>query len=141
MVTAAGAKSPAQIFALVFGVIYLAVGIVGFAVTGFDEFAGQTFGDKLVIFPVNPLHNIVHLLLGAVWIGASRSHAAAKGVNLILGIVLLLVFILGMAGALKWLAIEGAGSADNYLHLATAALSIYFGTAGAAAGRPAPSPL
>jgi hypothetical protein len=46
-----------------------------------------------------------------------------------------------MAGALKWLAIEGAGSADNYLHLATAALSIYFGTAGAAAGRSAPSSL
>ena len=136
MATATSARSPAQIFALVFGVVYLAFGILGFAVTGFDEFAGQTFGDELVIFPVNPLHNIVHLLLGAVWIGASRSHAAAKGVNLVLGIVLLVVFILGMAGALKWLAIEGAGSADNYLHLASAALSIYFGTAGAAAGRP-----
>lgn len=136
MATAAGSKSPAQIFALAFGIVYLAVGILGFAVTGFDEFAGQTFGDKLILFPVNPLHNIVHILLGAVWIGASRTHVAAKGVNLLLGIVLLLVFILGMVGALKWLAIEGAASADNYLHLATAALSIYFGTAGAAAGRP-----
>jgi hypothetical protein len=136
MATATGAKSPAQVFALVFGVVYLAVGIFGFAVTGFDEFAGQTFDDELLIFAVNPLHNIVHLLLGAVWIAASRTHVAAKGVNLLLGIVLLLVFILGMVGALKWLAIEGAGSADNYLHLATAALAIYFGTAGGAGGRP-----
>jgi hypothetical protein len=130
-------KTPAQVFALVFGIVYLAVGILGFAVTGFDGFAAENLGEKLILFPVNPLHNVVHLLLGAVWLGASRTHAAAKGVNVIIGVAYLLVFVLGMVGALKWLAIEGASSADNYLHLATAALAIYFGTAGAAATRPA----
>jgi Domain of unknown function (DUF4383) len=137
MVTAVGNRTPAQMFALVFGVVYLVVGIIGFAVTGFDDFAGETFNDELIIFAVNPLHNIVHILLGAVWIGASRTHEAAKGINLLFGIVLLVVFILGMVGALKWLAIEGAESPDNYLHLATAVLAIYFGTAGAAGTRPA----
>ena len=124
-------------FALVFGVVYLVMGIVGFAVTGFDDFAGAIFDEKLIVFALNPLHNVVHLLLGAVWIGASRTHDAAKGINLLFGIVLLVVFILGMVGALEWLAIEGAESADNYLHLATAVLAIYFGSAGAAAIRPA----
>jgi hypothetical protein len=137
MATAFGTRTPAQMFALVFGVVYLVVGIIGFAVTGFNDFAGETFNEELIIFAVNPLHNIVHILLGAVWIGASRTHEAAKGINLLFGIVLLVVFILGMVGALKWLAIEGAESPDNYLHLATAVLAIYFGTAGAVGARPA----
>jgi hypothetical protein len=118
-------------YALVFGVVYLAVGILGFAVTGFDNFAGQTFDEKLIIFALNPLHNIVHIGLGVVWIAAGRSHAAAKTVNTLFGVVLLLVAVLGFAGALKWLAIENAADPDNFLHLATAALALYFGTAGA----------
>ena len=133
MATAAANKTPAQLFALVFGIVYLAVGIVGFAVTGFDHFAGETFGDKLIIFAVNPLHNIVHVLLGAVWIWAARAHASAKSINMLFGVVLLLVFALGMVGVLKFLAIKDAASPDNYLHLATAALALYFGSAGAEA--------
>jgi hypothetical protein len=117
-------------FALVVGVVYLLVGIVGFFVTGFDGFAAE-HGEKLVIFHLNPLHNIVHVLLGAVWIGAARSHDAAKGVNTLFGAVLLLVFVLGLFDA-NFLAIDGAGDPDNYLHLVTGAASLYFGTAGAA---------
>ena len=116
-------------FALVFGVVYLLVGVVGFFVTGFDGFAAE-HGEKLVIFHLNPLHNIVHVLLGVVWIGAASSHAAAKGVNTLFGVVLLLVFVLGLFDA-KFLAIDGPGDPDNYLHLVTGALSLYFGTAGA----------
>jgi len=130
MARAVGAKTPAQIFALAFGAVYLIVGIIGFAVTGFDNFAGKTYDDQLIIFPVNPLHNVVHILLGAVWIGAAGNHSNAKSINVVFGIVLALVAILGLAGILEFLAIEDAGSADNYLHLATAALAIYFGTAG-----------
>jgi Domain of unknown function (DUF4383) len=132
-----GTRTPAQMFALIFGVVYLVVGIIGFAVTGFDDWAAKTFDEELIVFALNPLHNVVHILLGAVWIAAARTHAAAKGINLLFGIVLLVVFVLGMVGALEWLAIEGAESADNYLHLATGALSLYFGTAGAAGTRPA----
>lgn len=124
-------KTPAQMFALVFGVVYLAVGILGFAVTGFDNFAGQTFDEKLIIFALNPLHNVVHVLIGVVWIAAGRSHAGAKTINTLFGVVLLLVAVLGFAGALKWLAVENAADPDNFLHLATAALALYFGTAGA----------
>lgn len=125
-------RTPAQLFALVFGIVYLAVGLVGFAVTGFDSFAGKTFDEELIIFAINPLHNIVHIGLGAVWIGAAAKHATAKSANMLLGVVLLLVFALGMAGVLEFLAIKDAGAADNYLHLATAALALYFGSVGAA---------
>lgn len=134
MASRIGTMSPAQIFALVFGVVYLIMGIIGFAVTGFDGFAAQTYDEQLLIFPVNPLHNVVHVLLGAVWLWAAGDHRQARSVNLILGIVLILVAILGLTGVLKFLAIKDAGSADNYLHLATGALAIYFGTAGSDLG-------
>ena len=124
-------KTPAQTFALVFGVVYLLIGLVGFAVTGFDEFAGQTYNEKLIIFPLNPLHNIVHIAVGALWLASSSKHSSAKSTNMLIGIVYGLVTILGFAGVLKFLAIEGAGSADNFLHLASSLLALYFGSAGA----------
>jgi Domain of unknown function (DUF4383) len=127
----AGARTPAQTFALVFGIVYVAVGILGFAVTGFDNFFGQTFGDKLILFPVNPAHNIVHLLIGAAWIGGSRTHASAKAINTAIGAAYLLVFLVGLFGALKWLAIDSGFNTDALLHLASGALGVYFGTAGA----------
>jgi hypothetical protein len=122
------ARSPAQTFALVFGVVYVVIGIAGFFVTGFDDFAGETYGDKLLLFPVNPLHNIVHLLVGLMWIGGSRTHATAKSVNTLIGVVYLATAILGFAGVLTFLAIEDAGSSDNWLHLASGLLSLGFGT-------------
>jgi hypothetical protein len=47
------------------------------------------------------------------------------------------VFLLGMVGVLEWLAIEDASSPDNYLHLGTALLALYFGTTGAEGARAA----
>lgn len=126
----AGARTPAQTFALVFGIVYLAVGILGFAATGFGSFFSHT-GDTLILFPVNPAHNIVHLLLGAVWIVGSRAHATAKAVNTGIGAAYLLVFVLGLLGALKWLAIDSGINADQLLHLLSGAAAVYFGTAGA----------
>ena len=131
MATTSNAKSPAQMFALVFGAVYLLVGIAGFLVTGFDNFAGRTYDDVLIVFPVNPLHNIVHIAVGALWLGAAAKHASAKSVNMLIGVVYGLVTILGFLSALKFLAIAGPSSADNFLHLASAGLALYFGSAGA----------
>lgn len=127
-------RTPAQVFALTFGVVYLLVGLVGFAVTGFDEFAGKTYDEELIIFALNPLHNLVHIAIGALWLYSAKDFATAKSVNTIIGVVYLAVFVLGLLGVLKFLAIEDAAAPDNYLHLASGALSLYFGTAGAAAG-------
>jgi uncharacterized protein DUF4383 len=124
-------------FALVFGAVYLLIGILGFVVTGFDGFAAESYNEKLIVFPVNPLHNIVHLAIGAVWLGASSRHATAKSANLGIGVAYALVAVLGFAGVLNFLAIRNAASADNWLHVATAVLAIYFGTAGAEGTRPA----
>ena len=54
---------PVQRFAQVFGAVYVLVGLLGFAFTGFANFAVAS-DDKLLLFGVNPLHNIVHLAVG-----------------------------------------------------------------------------
>src|SRR5512143_2046294 len=60
----APASHPARTLAIVVAAVYLAVGIVGFLVTGFDRFAAVT-GEKLLgIFELNPLHNLVHIVVG-----------------------------------------------------------------------------
>ena len=137
MASTTSTRSPAQLFALVFGAVYAIIGIAGFFVTGFDDFAAKNYSEELLIFPVNPLHNIVHLGVGALWLGAAARHDSAKAVNMLIGVVYAVVAILGFAGALKFLAIEDSGSTDNFLHLATALLAIYFGSAGASASSPA----
>jgi hypothetical protein len=126
-------RTTAQKFALTFGVVYVLIGLLGFVVTGFDNFAGKTFEDELLVFPVNPLHNVVHIALGAIWLGGAGRPDLARQVNVLMGVALGLVTILGALGVLEFLAIDSFGSPDNFLHLVSAALSLYFGTAGAEA--------
>ena len=60
-------KTVPEILALAFGAVYLLVGIVGFFVTGFDNFAGNEQHEMLIgLFMINPLHNIAHILVGVL---------------------------------------------------------------------------
>src|SRR5579859_2659666 len=127
---AAGARTPAQLFALAMGVVYLLVGIVGFAVTRSDVAGGGRDG-VLIIFAVNTLHNLLHLAVGVVWLVASQVRAWAKTANLLLGITYALLTVLGFAGVLGFLNIGRLLDPDNILHLGTAVLAIYFGSTGA----------
>jgi hypothetical protein len=131
---AAGRWSPAQRFALLFGVVYLLVGAVGFAVTGAHDFAGMNH-EKLLIFAVNPLHNVVHLALGLAWLASVARHRAARVANVAIGVVLGLVTVLGFFGGMGMLGMSGLADPDNFLHLATATLALYFGTAAAESSR------
>lgn len=131
MATAATARTPGQTFALIFGVVYLLVGIAGFFVA--TEFTGGSTDDKLILFPVNHLHNIIHLAIGGVLIAGARTAATAKQANTLIGVVLLLVALLGFLGLdfmHDLLNVHGSGSADNWLHLATGAPALYFGIGG-----------
>ena len=132
---ATGVRSwtPAQRFAAVFGVVYLLVGIAGFARTGFSDFAGHHH-ETLLIFAVNPLHNVIHFVLGVAWLAAAPRHRTACLANLALGVVLGLVTVLGFLGVTDMLGMSGFADPDNFLHLATATLALYFGSV--AAGGP-----
>jgi len=119
--------SPNKMLATIFGAVYLLVGLVGFFVTsGVGFFA--TEGRNLIVFEVNPLHNVIHLLIGAALLAAGlRSVPAAKAVNSTVGSVYLLVGIVGLflpGTSLNIIALNGA---DNVLHLASALVLLAVG--------------
>ena len=122
--------TPAQRFAALFGAVYLAVAIAGFALTGFTGF-GEGHEHTLVIFAVNPLHNVIHLVLAIAWLASAPRHRTARLANLVLGVVLGLVTVLGFVGGMGMLGMSGIADPDNFLHLATATLSLYFGSVAA----------
>ncbi len=122
--------TPVQRFAQVFGAVYLLVGLLEFAFTGLDNFAG-TSDDKLLLFGVNPLHNLVHLAVGALWLASSRSDSSARTVSILIGAVYLVVGVLGLfINGTSDLNLLNINQPDNALHLASAALGLYLGLAG-----------
>jgi hypothetical protein len=66
----------------VFGTVYLLVGLLGFTVSGGHDSAGMDGGTLLGLFMVNPLHNVAHLLIGALLVlAATRGEAVSGRVN------------------------------------------------------------
>ena len=120
------ASSANRLLAAVFGAVYLLVGLAGFVVTSGVGFAA-TEGENLLLFEVNPLHNIVHLGVGAALLLASRTVAAARGVNVTIGAVYLLVGVLGLFLIGTGANIIALNGADNVLHLASAILLLGVG--------------
>lgn len=113
-------KSIARKGALLFGIVYVVVGLAGFAVTGFDDWLVNT-NEVLIIFEVNAFHNVVHLALGALFLAAYAvpDEGVAQGINAGIGFFLILAAVIGFAGtgALQLISIDSALAADNFLHL------------------------
>ena len=122
-------RSVNRLVGYVFGGIYVAIGLLGFTVSGGHEFAGHDGGKLLGIFMVNPLHNVAHVLIGAVLLAAAAGGIrAAKSVNTAIGAAYLLLGILGLFIAGDHGAnILALNSADNVLHFASAVLLLGVG--------------
>jgi hypothetical protein len=73
-------RSRAQVGALVFGVAFLLIGVAGFFVPGGTSMEADmaTAGRLLGLFPLNLLHNVVHLAFGVWGVVASRSHDGSR---------------------------------------------------------------
>ena len=120
--------SPNRLLGAVFGVVYLLVGLIGFAVTGFDGFVDTDTNDKVIFFEVNGLANVVHLAVGALLLfSAMKSVAAAKGSNVLVGAVYLTLGIIGLFILDSDLNILSLNGPDNVLHLASAAVLLGVG--------------
>lgn len=123
-----GAMTIEQKFALLAGIVYVVGGVIGFFVTGFDNFT-ETTNEALLIFELSPFHNVVHIGVGAVWlIGAFLLTApATEGLNFAIGAFYVLAAVLGALGALTWLSIDaGLAVGDFYLHLVTGLVTLVF---------------
>ena len=125
-----------RLFALIVGIVYLLVGIAGFipGLREAEDFAGLTVeansGRLLALFPVNVLHNLVHLLIGLLGVLAYRSYAASRNYSRALAIVYALLAIMGLIDAARLNLTFGLipiHSHDIWLHALTAAIAAYFG--------------
>jgi Domain of unknown function (DUF4383) len=114
-------NSPNRIVAIVFGAVYLLVGLLGFAVTGGVGFIATEGGMLLGIFQVNPAHNVAHLVIGAaLLIAGIMTVAASKIVNTVVGGAYLLLGIVGFFLTGTAANILALNTADHFLHLASA---------------------
>ncbi len=121
----------ARLVALVFGAVFVLVGILGFipaisptadAVQGMDVADAAVLG----LVPVNAIANIVHLVLGAVLLYASTSTATALMVVRAFGVAYLLLGIIGLL-APNGFGIMPLGGGEMIVHFLTAIVFLVVG--------------
>jgi Domain of unknown function (DUF4383) len=123
-------RSAVQSVAMLFGVVFLLVGILGFipGITtdyGDLKFAGEdSTAELLGIFKVSILHNIVHLLFGIAGLALARTFEGARTYMIGGGIIYLALWILGLVGGADWIP---SNDADHWLHFALGIVMIGLG--------------
>lgn len=123
-------------FALVAGIVYALVGVMGLLNIGETAYTGDPLafttgqGNLLGLFPVNLLHDIVHLGIGVAGIAAYRSYTGSRGYARGLAIVYALLAIMGLIPLTRTtFGLIPIHSHDIWLHAVTAAVAAYFGFA------------
>lgn len=121
-------------FALVFGIIYLLVGILGLipglitpaanpGVT-LNVLNGLLFG----VFPVNILHTLVHLIIGVWGILAYRTFSASRSFSITAGIIFIVLFVMGLIPVLDVLfGLAPLYGSDIWLHLLSGIVALAVG--------------
>ena len=99
----------AQRVAQLFGIVFLLVGILGFVPGAARD------GLLLGIFPVNTLHNVVHLLFGAWGLMSARSFSGAVTYGKVGGIIYMFLAVLGFLSP-NPMGLIPIGGADVWLH-------------------------
>lgn len=125
-------------FALIYGTIFTIIGIAGFIpflVTPYgiaqpDLMVSAGAGELFGLFPVNVLHNLVHLAFGiwglAVWRSLPKSRAYAQAVAIIYAVFVVMGFFPALQTTFGLVPLHGH---DIWLHLVLAAVAGYFGWA------------
>lgn len=106
-----------QLLALTVGAAFTLAGLAGFFVTGFDGWTELDPDQTLLGLAVNPLHNVVHLLIGVGGLVLSRHDGSARlyGWLLVVGYGVTLVYGLVVAGQEAGNVLN-LNTADNWLH-------------------------
>lgn len=130
-------------FAVISGIVYLLVGILGFIpglvtapVVSPDLVVNAGYGYLLGIFPINLLHNLVHLAVGIWGIAAFGNYYSARnysrGLAIFYGVLAIMGFFPVLQTTFGLIPIYGN---DIWLHAITALIAAYFGFA----SRPTPT--
>lgn len=123
-------------FALIFGIVFLLVGIAGF-VPGItqphshpDVMVTAGLGTVLGLFAVNILHNAAHLLFGVWGLLASRSDGGARVYARVVAVAYALLAVMGLIQEMNLHTAFGfvpLYGHDIWLHALLAAVAAYFG--------------
>lgn len=127
---------PIRYFSLVYGIVFLVAGIAGF-VPGFlspldpadpavavNGSTGRLFG----LFPVNSVHNLVHIAFGIWGLFAYRTLSASITYARAVAVIYALLVIMGLIPGLNTtFGLIPLYSHDVWLHLLLAAIAAYFG--------------
>jgi hypothetical protein len=132
-------RTPAQLYALTFGVVLLAVGILGFIADSSFGSGENVNGSDFIIFEVNGWHNIVHIASGLLGLALWRRNDTARAYALGFGAVYLVVTIWGFVTGDQVLWLLPVDTADNFLHLLIAVAGLAAGLSSPAEARPAPA--
>jgi hypothetical protein len=130
-------RSPIQTAAMVVGLVFLLVGILGFIpgiTSNYDDlkFAGHDSDAQLLgIFDTSILHNIVHLLFGVAGLALAKTYEGARNYLIGGGVIYLALFLYGAIfgadeGSANWIPVNWA---DNVLHVALGSGMILAGVA------------
>lgn len=113
----------AKTLAIIFGIIFVLVGILGFI--------GNPLVGMGAFFAANMLHNLVHLVIGLVLLGVAFWSPAQSALWLkIMGWVYLVVAVLGfllVSGTGDLLGLVTVNAADDWLHLVLAIILLVVG--------------
>ena len=122
--------SLAQRVGPVIGGFYVAIGIIGFFVTGFDDFLRNT-PEELLGFSVNPMHNVVHLAIGAFLIVMTTrfSTPTAEGAVMGVGLFYITAFVIGVTAPdnLTIISMYGVRDLENLNHIVNGVLLLTVG--------------
>jgi hypothetical protein len=126
-------RSPAQVYALVFGVVLLVAGLLGFFYNASFDVDPVERDAVLGVLDVNAWHNLIHIASGMFGLAVAGSYVGSRYYAYVLGAIYIAVTVLGF--------IYGDGEAifglvpinteDNVLHL-------LIGVAGLGAGAATP---
>jgi hypothetical protein len=102
---------------MLFGVVFLLVGILGFVQGGTTMVSDPTRAPHLLgLFPVNLLHNVVHLAFGLWGVLAARRWDVARAYCRIAGAIYLVLAVLGFVSP-NGFGLVPLGGHDIWLHL------------------------
>ncbi|WP_329056034.1 DUF4383 domain-containing protein [Amycolatopsis sp. NBC_01488] len=135
-------RSAARGAAVLFGVAFLVVGVLGFVpgiTAGYADlhFAGHESGARLFgVFTVSVLHNLVHLAFGVAGLVAARGSGGSRAFLMIGGGIYVLLWVFGLAmnhdTPANFIPLDNA---DDWLHLALGVAMIAAGIATTALDR------
>ena len=113
--------------AMLFGVAFLIVGVLGFTVPGGMQMGDAANAPKLFgLFPVNLLHNLVHILFGVWGLAAARSFSGAVAYCKLGGMIYLALAVIGIVAPTTFGLIPIGGN-DVFLHTAIGVLLVWAG--------------